>query len=199
MGRSPTRLRAFGPGLLLLSAACGASSGGGPAAAYDAGAADSTGPAGDASTADAQGGDGGADAAVPPTIVVTSPATDAGIPTLAAALDPSGRAVVAIGFATTSFTLAPLGGCGSAARNATDDGCGHVEVFVDGASCTLDGGVDNADAFASPAQVVVGDCPMVKGTHSALLELHHADRSPIVDPSTGTTIGVSLTFTVSGP
>jgi len=192
-------------GVFLALSACGSGTTG--SAGVDAGAGDSSasgldagldaGAGDDAAISD--GGEAGVDAPVEPTIVVTSPLADGGIPTVKATRNANGQAVVALSFATTHFTLAPLGGCGSASQNATDDQCGHVEVFIDGASCDADAGADNDDAFSSPAQAVVGDCPMVDGVHSALLELHHGDRSPILDPSTKTPIGVSLTFTTTGP
>jgi len=188
------------------------------AAACSSSSASTPGTGMDASTHDARadvfgGDDGGSDAAVadaseagvdagpPATITITSPLPDSGIgvATVKATTNASGQVVVPIGFKTTHFTLATPGMCGTAAQNSSDDHCGYVEVSFLGESCNVDGGTYNNLASASPAEAILSQCMSVDGSHDVVLALHHGDGTPILDPSTGLTIEVDLTFAATGP
>jgi hypothetical protein len=194
-------------GALSIVAACSSSSGsngGTPDASTGDSGADTSmaGPDGGADTAmvdaseEGEGGEAGVDAGPPASITITSPLADGGtgIPSVVATTNASGQVVVPIDFTTTHFTLAAPGMCGTAAQDASDDHCGFVEVFVDGASCGGDGGALNSETSASPAEAILSQCPIESGSHTASLELHHGDGSPILDPANSMTIAASLTF-----
>jgi hypothetical protein len=100
---------------------------------------------------------------------------------------------VSIAFSTTNFMLAMPGSCGS--MKSTDN-CGHVHVLVDGAACTPSGSPYNNDATSTPATAILSSCPMANGMHTATLELHHDDHSPILVG--GTVVKASVMFTATG-
>jgi hypothetical protein len=153
----------------------------------------------DGASADAS--EAGVDAGPPATITLTSPLPDSGIgvATVKATTNDAGQVVVPIGFETTHFTLAAPGMCGTAAQNSGDDHCGDLEVTFLGENCNADGGAYNNVASANPAEAILSHCPTVDGSHDVRLALHHGDGTPILDPSTGTTIQVDLTFVATGP
>ncbi len=132
---------------------------------------------------------GGASGPVP-SITITSPMNGGTVMVTTS----STKKTAAIGFDLTNFTLMNPGSCGSA---ASTDNCGHIHVFVDGMACTPSGQPYNTAAIKNPAEAVLSDCPMVNGMHTALLELHHDDHSPITD-SSGKTISATVSFTASG-
>jgi hypothetical protein len=96
----------------------------------------------------------------------------------------------------TSFTLMPPGMCSG---GATNTGCGHVHLLIDGAMCTPSGAPYNnaATAAGMPVNAILSSCPMVNGSHTISLELHKDDHTPLNDAS-GTVISTSVMFTASG-
>ncbi len=137
------------------------------------------------SSGGSDGGAGGGGTA--PAISISSPANGASV----AVTKPNDN--VSLAFATTNFTLAAPGMCGS---QASTDNCGHIHVLVDGTSCTPSGSPYNNDATASPATAILSSCPMASGSHKATLELHHDDHSPI--QVNGATVSASVTFAATG-
>jgi hypothetical protein len=97
---------------------------------------------------------------------------------------------VPITFTTSNFALvAP----GDAACIDSSDNCGHIHLFVDGSACSPSGQAYNDDGQASPVDAILTTCPQVGGSHTAVLELHHNDHSPVV--LSGSIVSGSVTFT----
>jgi hypothetical protein len=139
----------------------------------------------------------GADAGPLPTIAITL-AGDGGSPSLAVqhmTLSGKDATIVPVPFTLTDFTLtAPL----MCADNTSDDHCGHLHIFVDDSACTPSGSpYDNDDATSSPAIAILSTCPTVDGMHTARLELHHGDHSPVLGAD-GMVIQASAAFTATG-
>jgi hypothetical protein len=95
---------------------------------------------------------------------------------------------VPLTFAVVDFTLKAPGTCAGAAN------CGHIHVLVDGAGCTPAGQPYDNAATSSPAVAKLASCPKVAGSHTASLELHNDDHSP-VNGATGSVIAAQVTFT----
>jgi hypothetical protein len=133
-----------------------------------------------------------------PTIKITDPATGSTLTYSTQTTD------FDIAFTVTNFTVMDVGQCGSTAN------CGHVEAFVDGATCNDTGDNPphnwNAESGASPVTIGLDYCPgfpnLASGTHTIKVELHKDDLSAV----TGTNgqpisdqINVTLNLVDGGP
>lgn len=138
---------------------------------------DTTNPPVDASTPDT--------AAAVPGITISSPAAGAMVTAGTDAMKS-----VPITFALTNFTLKAAGTCGTTAS------CGHIHVLVDGAACTPASAPYNNEAHDAtmPAMALLASCPTALGAHTATLELHNDDHSP-VKGSSGSVIAAQVAFT----
>jgi hypothetical protein len=97
---------------------------------------------------------------------------------------------VPISFTTANFSLATPGdpACLDSSNN-----CGHIHLFVDGSACSPQGQAYDNDGQASPIDAILTTCMQVAGSHTAVLELHHNDHSPVV--LSGSVASGSVTFT----
>jgi hypothetical protein len=179
--------------MLALFLACGNSSGGG-----NGGSSSGSGSGGSSgSSGSSSGSSGSSSGGLPtgtPSITITSPMAGASV-----AVTPPTDYVL-IGFTVTNFELEAAGTCMAMGVPATSDNCGHIHVLVDGNDCTPDGAPYNNATGAPPVtsvQAILSECPMVNGSHTAQLQLHHDDHSPI-DNDAGVNIAASVTFTATG-
>ena len=145
------------------------------------GSSDNSGGSGSSSGGSSGGG------SMEPTISISSPTAGVSV----AVTKPNDN--VSITFAVTNFTLKMPGSCGA---EAGTDNCGHVHILVDEAACTPSGSPYNNDAASSPGIAILSSCPMANGTHTATLELHHDDHSPILVG--GKVVSASVMFTATG-
>jgi len=171
-------------GILAVLAACSGSSGGGSNNNGDGGSSSGGG------SGSSSGGDSGPTGT--PSVAITSPTSGASV----AVTKPDDT--VEIDFTVTNFQLEAPGNCPKVTPES--DNCGHLHLLVDGSACTPDGAPYNNATGAPPVssiEAILSDCPMVNGSHTVTLEMHHDDHSAITD-STGKTISASVTFTATG-
>ena len=125
-----------------------------------------------------------APATTAPGITISSPTSGATV-TAGADADKS----LPITFAVSNFTLAAPGKCAGAAN------CGHIHILVDGAACTPPSApYNNAATSGTSAIAKLAACSKVAGSHTAALELHNDDHSPVKDAS-GATVQAQVQFT----
>jgi hypothetical protein len=62
----------------------------------------------------------------------------------------------------------------------SSDNCGHIHLFVDGSACSPPGQAYDNDGQMSPLDAILTTCMTVGGPHTAVLELHHNDHSPVL-------------------
>jgi len=96
---------------------------------------------------------------------------------------------VPVSFETANFILVPPGDPSCADSSEL---CGHVHLFVDGSACSPPGQAYNDDGESSPIDAILTSCPSVGGSHTAVLELHHNDHSPVLGPDG--VVSASVTF-----
>lgn len=81
---------------------------------------------------------------------------------------------IAVNF-NTNYTLRAPGQCDSIQN------CGHVWILVDSSTCNQKGQDYNTLAVSSPAEVNLGLCPTVAGTHTITAELLNDLNDPVND------------------
>jgi hypothetical protein len=173
--------------ILALFLACGGSSGGSGGSSSGSGSGGSSG-----SSSGSSGSSSGGLPTGTPTIAITSPTAGASV----AVTPPTD--FVSIGFTATNFQFAAAGTCPADLVNT--DNCGHIHVLVDGNDCTPDGSPYNNATGAPPVtsvNAILSECPMVDGSHTAQLQLHHDNHTPI-DNDAGVNIAASVQFTATG-
>ncbi|MGH7438891.1 MAG: hypothetical protein ACRENE_24660 [Polyangiaceae bacterium] len=166
-----------------------ASSSGGTSSSSGAGTSSSSGSGSGSSSGSGSGSggsssSGGSDAGAP-TLTITT-AGDASLAVTTA----GSMKTVNIAFTVTNFTLMAPGTCPG---GATNTGCGHIHVLVDGSTCTPSGSpYNNADTTGSPAVAILSNCPTVNGMHTVTLELHN-DAHGALTPPVSASVMISAT------
>ena len=125
---------------------------------------------------------------VPPTIAITSPATDSLVLTAA-----DGDRTVPIAFDLTGIALKGPGTC-----LTTDGPCGHIRVLVDGDACNSAGGAFNSIATATPARASLGRCAVSAGSHTVRLVIARTNGAPWLDAA-GAEISAEVRITAEIP
>lgn len=116
-----------------------------------------------------------------PTITIDSP-----IMLAVVAPGSSSPFALPVEFSVVDFTLAEPGTC-----EPGIPGCGHVHLAIDGADCNETDRSANTLAWASPADLLLGLCPLVFGSHTITASLRQDDGLPI--PDAEATVSIEVT------
>jgi hypothetical protein len=137
----------------------------------------------DSSATDGSVDDSGArvDGGPPPSVMISFPLNGITVG--------SAMGAVSISFETSNFVLVPPGDPSC----IDSENCGHVHLLVDGSACSPAGQPYNNDGQSSPIDAMLTYCPSVGGSHTAVVELHHNDHSPVIVD--GSVASASVTFT----
>ena len=101
---------------------------------------------------------------------------------------------IPIAYTVTGFTLMAPGSC-----TAGSTTCGHIHLLIDNAtSCGAP--PYNNDGTGSPTNAIMSKCAAgaINGSHTIVMELHHDDHSPVINPATTMVISDSVQITVTG-